>query len=80
MIVPLDRTGPSGDCVFQRSTPARRVLELPRFGIEAVLREIHHLWIGEVTVSFLDRNQEAIVRPADDSRFSSAMLVAVSPA
>jgi hypothetical protein len=43
--------------VDQRSTLARRVSELPRFGIKGVVGKVHQIWIDEVTVFFFDRNQ-----------------------
>jgi hypothetical protein len=59
---------------------ARCVPELPGLGIKGVTLDIDHVWIDEVTVFLFDRNQEAVMRPADDSRFAGVMLVAVSPA
>ena len=58
---------------------ARCVPELPRPGIKGVRLEIHHVWKDEVAVFLFDRNQQAVMRPADDSRFAGVMLVAVSP-
>jgi hypothetical protein len=59
---------------------ARCVPELPRLGIKGVRLEIHHVWIVEVAVFLFDRDQQTVMRPADDSRFAGAMLVAISPA